>query len=148
MQGYDRHHCIQQPGCDSLNVAGLFGIGGGVFVGPLLVEMQVLPQVAFATTAVLVLFASAAAVLKFSIQSSILYSSYTCLLFLMGLVLTFVAQKLIMGESNLLNRKYCGSATTNHINNTLKLVKGRVCADCRANADHCTCPCPHLYSRC
>jgi hypothetical protein len=62
------------------------------------VEMKILPQVASATTAVLVLFGSAAAVLKFSVQKSILYTSYTLLLFLMGLVLTFVAQKVIMGE--------------------------------------------------
>eukprot|EP00611_Tribonema_gayanum_P020394 TRINITY_DN3715_c0_g1_i1.p4 TRINITY_DN3715_c0_g1~~TRINITY_DN3715_c0_g1_i1.p4 ORF type:complete len:168 (+),score=65.67 TRINITY_DN3715_c0_g1_i1:1108-1611(+) len=78
-------------------MAGLFGIGGGVFIGPLLVEMRVLPHVAAATTAVLVLFASAAAVLKFSLQGTIEYTYYTLLLFLMGLVLTFAAQKLIMG---------------------------------------------------
>ena len=63
--------------------------------------MQILPQVASATTAVLVLFASAAAVLKFSMQSTILYTSYTYLLFAMGLGLTFFAQKLIMGAYTL-----------------------------------------------
>jgi EamA domain-containing membrane protein RarD len=54
--------------------------------------------VAAATTAVLVLFASAAAVLKFSLIGTIEYTSYTLLLFLMGLVLTFIAQKLVIGE--------------------------------------------------
>ncbi|CAM9990984.1 unnamed protein product [Phaeothamnion confervicola] len=78
-------------------MAGLFGIGGGVFIGPLLVEMKVLPQVTSATTAVLVLFASAAAVVKFFVVDIIPISGYTLLLFLMGLICTFVAQKLIMG---------------------------------------------------
>ena len=49
-------------------VAALCGIGGGVLIAPLLVEMKVLPQVTSAVTAMLVLIGSAVAVLKFALQ--------------------------------------------------------------------------------
>lgn len=78
-------------------MAGTFGIGGGVFIGPLLVEMKVLPQVASATTAALVLFASAIAVIKFTLSNAIIWNSYALLFFLMGLIITYMSQYFIAG---------------------------------------------------
>lgn len=45
--------------------AGMFGIGGGIVKGPLMLEMQVLPSVASATAATMILFTSCAAVVEY-----------------------------------------------------------------------------------
>merc|ERR1712194_982722 len=47
--------------------AGLFGVGGGIVKGPLMLEMGVHPAVASATAATMTLFTSAAACASFQI---------------------------------------------------------------------------------
>ena len=49
--------------------AGLFGIGGGIIKGPLMLEMGMLPQVASATSAFMILFTSAAATIQYVPES-------------------------------------------------------------------------------
>ncbi|GAQ79300.1 hypothetical protein KFL_000280050 [Klebsormidium nitens] len=48
-------------------IAGLLGIGGGMIVGPLLLELGMLPQVTAATGAFMVLFSSSLAVAQFAL---------------------------------------------------------------------------------
>ena len=76
----------------------MFGIGGGAFAGTLLVELGLLPHVIAATTAVLVLFSAAAAVVKYSFVVTLVFNDFTILCFLLGLVITFIAQWGIVGE--------------------------------------------------
>jgi uncharacterized membrane protein YfcA len=40
--------------------AGLFGVGGGIVKGPLMLQLKVLPEVAAATSATMILFTSCA----------------------------------------------------------------------------------------
>ena len=49
--------------------AGMFGIGGGIIKGPLMLEMGMLPQVASATSAFMILFTSAAATIQYVPES-------------------------------------------------------------------------------
>jgi uncharacterized membrane protein YfcA len=41
-------------------VAGLFGLGGGIVQGPLMMQLKVLPEIAAATSATMILFTSCA----------------------------------------------------------------------------------------
>lgn len=52
-------------------VAGLLGIGGGMIVGPLLLELGVIPEVSMATSAFMILFTSSATMVQFIIIGSV-----------------------------------------------------------------------------
>jgi len=74
--------------------AGLFGIGGGIVKGPLMLEMGVLPQVASATSATMILFTSFAATACYILFGS-LTMGYAAVLFPLGLLFTIAGQLLL-----------------------------------------------------
>jgi len=74
--------------------AGLFGIGGGIVKGPLMLEMGVLPQVASATSATMILFTSFAATACYLLFGS-LTMGYAVVLFPLGLLFTIAGQLLL-----------------------------------------------------
>jgi len=74
--------------------AGLFGIGGGIVKGPLMLEMGVLPEVASATSATMILFTSFAATACYVLFGS-LNMEYVAVLFPIGLVFTLFGQLLL-----------------------------------------------------
>jgi uncharacterized membrane protein YfcA len=71
--------------------AGLFGIGGGIVKGPLMLEMGVHPQVASATSATMILYTSFTATTSF-IAFGLLTADYAIVLFLIGIAATAVGQ--------------------------------------------------------
>lgn len=71
--------------------AGMFGVGGGVVKGPLMLEMGVHPMVAAATVAVMIFFTSIAATTSY-IAFGTLKFDYGYYLFCFGLVATAVGQ--------------------------------------------------------
>jgi len=72
-------------------LAGLFGVGGGIVKGPLMLEMGIMPSVASASAAAMILFTSAAASTSF-VVFGLLHASYGALFFLLGFVCTAVGQ--------------------------------------------------------
>lgn len=71
--------------------AGMFGVGGGIVKGPLMLEMGVEPAVSAATAACMILFTSSTAALTFWLFGS-LNASYAGPLFAVGLVATYLGQ--------------------------------------------------------
>ena len=71
--------------------AGMFGVGGGLIKGPLMLQMGVHPLVAAATTAVMIMFTSTAATTMF-IAFGTLTWDYAFYLFFIGLTATVVGQ--------------------------------------------------------
>jgi len=71
--------------------AGMFGIGGGIVKGPLMLELGVHPLVASASVAVMIFFTSIAATTSFMAFGTLKWD-YGCLLFILGLVCTAVGQ--------------------------------------------------------
>jgi len=71
--------------------AGLFGVGGGIVKGPLMLEMGVLPVIASATAATMILFTSSAACLSFYLFG-MLPKQYAYAYFVLGFVCTAVGQ--------------------------------------------------------
>lgn len=71
--------------------AGLFGVGGGIVKGPLMLEMGVHPSVASATAATMILFTTSAACVSFVIFG-LLEPGYGLTFFVMGLLCTAVGQ--------------------------------------------------------
>lgn len=80
--------------------AGLFGIGGGIVKGPLMLYMGVHPLVASATVAVMIMFTSVAATTMF-IAFGTLTWDYAWYFFVIGLLATTVGQ---FGVSYLVNK--------------------------------------------
>lgn len=76
--------------------AGLFGVGGGIVKGPLMLEMGVHPMVAAATSAVMILFTTMSATTTF-IAFGTLTFDYAAYLFCFGLVATTIGQ-LVVGH--------------------------------------------------
>eukprot|EP00658_Telonema_sp_P-2_P048653 TRINITY_DN369_c0_g1_i5.p1 TRINITY_DN369_c0_g1~~TRINITY_DN369_c0_g1_i5.p1 ORF type:complete len:536 (+),score=154.29 TRINITY_DN369_c0_g1_i5:146-1609(+) len=74
--------------------AGLFGIGGGIVKGPLMLEMQVHPSVASATAAYMILFTAGAATLSYAFLGEVEWT-YAWLMFSMGVIFTLVGQLLL-----------------------------------------------------
>lgn len=72
-------------------VAGMFGVGGGIVKGPLMLEMGVLPDVAAATSATMILFTSASASLVYLSFGGI-SADYAVALLLLGFVVTLAGQ--------------------------------------------------------
>eukprot|EP01035_Chromulina_nebulosa_P017923 gene17923-23544_t len=71
--------------------AGLFGVGGGIVKGPLMLQMGVHPLVASGTSAVMIMFTSSAATTMF-IAFGTLTWDYAIFLFIVGLITTVVGQ--------------------------------------------------------
>jgi uncharacterized membrane protein YfcA len=72
-------------------IAGMFGIGGGLINGPLMVELGVLPDVASATSATMILFTSSTATVCY-IVFDILNYNYAQVLFPLGFCATLIGQ--------------------------------------------------------
>merc|ERR1712232_1432557 len=71
--------------------AGLFGVGGGIVKGPLLLEMGVRPDVTAATAATMMLFTTSAACVSFQVFG-LLEPNYGLFGFILGLACTSVGQ--------------------------------------------------------
>lgn len=74
--------------------AGMFGVGGGIVKGPLMLQMGVHPLVAAATTAVMIMFTSVAATTMF-IAFGTLTWDYAWFLFVVGLITTTIGQYIV-----------------------------------------------------
>jgi len=72
-------------------LGGLLGIGGGMIVSPLLIELGVKPTVAAATSAMAVLITSSSAMLQFLLLGYLQFD-YTFFFMAVGIVGTFVGQ--------------------------------------------------------
>jgi len=70
---------------------GLLGIGGGMIVSPLLIELGVIPTVAAATSAMAVMITSSSAMLQFLLLG-FLQIDYTVFFMLIGIIGTFIGQ--------------------------------------------------------
>jgi len=75
-------------------LGGLLGIGGGMIVSPLLLELGVKPRVAAATSALTVLVTSSSATLQFCLLSMLSYD-YMAFFMAVGVVGTFIGQTAI-----------------------------------------------------
>jgi uncharacterized membrane protein YfcA len=72
-------------------VAGLFGNGGGIVKGPLILELGVHPAVASATTACMIMFTSSTATISYMTYGRLVYD-YAFACFSLGIVATLVGQ--------------------------------------------------------
>ncbi|KAF4707298.1 hypothetical protein FOZ63_000071, partial [Perkinsus olseni] len=75
-------------------MAGLLGIGGGMVLGPLMLNLGVLPQVSTATTATLIVFTSSSAALVF-IMAGLVPWDYAVVYFSAAFVGTLVGKTII-----------------------------------------------------
>lgn len=75
--------------------AGIFGVGGGIIKGPIMLEMGVLPEVTAATSATMILFTSVSASVVF-ISLGAVPPDYGVALALLGLLFTAVGQGLVL----------------------------------------------------
>lgn len=71
--------------------AGLFGIGGGIVKGPLMLEMGIHPQVSSGTAAFMILFTAGSASVSFALFG-LLQLDYAIFFFIVGLIFTYVGQ--------------------------------------------------------
>jgi len=71
--------------------AGLFGVGGGIVKGPLMIEVGVNPLTSAATAATMILFTASAACVSFQVFG-LVESSYGLALFILGIVCTAIGQ--------------------------------------------------------
>jgi len=72
-------------------LGGLLGIGGGMIVSPLLIELGVVPTVAAATSAMAVMITSSSAMLQFLLLGFLQWD-YTLFFMFIGIVGTFIGQ--------------------------------------------------------
>ena len=72
-------------------VAGMFGIGGGIIKGPLMLALGVHPQVAAATSAAMILFTSCTATISYSSMGYLKYD-YATFCLVLGFLSTFVGK--------------------------------------------------------
>lgn len=72
-------------------LAGLFGVGGGIIKGPLMLELGVEPQVAGATASTMILFTSASAAVSFQVFG-LLKGDYGAFCFILGFSCTLLGQ--------------------------------------------------------
>ena len=75
-------------------LGGLLGIGGGMIISPLLLELQVLPRVASATSAMAVLVTSSSATLQF-LLIDMLAIDYMMFFMAIGIIGTFMGQTIV-----------------------------------------------------
>ena len=85
-------------------VAGMFGVGGGVIKGPLLLEMGLLPEVTAATTTTMILFTSGAAVVEYASFGHVPWD-YGIWVFALGFALTTVGHILMRHVVAVLGRR-------------------------------------------
>merc|ERR1712154_334418 len=85
-------------------LGGLLGIGGGMIVSPLLMELGVLPTVAAATSAMAVLITSSSAMLQFLLLGY-LDLDYTFYFMAIGIVGTFIGQTIVSHCIKMYERK-------------------------------------------
>jgi uncharacterized membrane protein YfcA len=81
--------------------AGMFGIGGGIIKGPLMLAMGVNPQVASATSACMILFTSSSNIISYTIFG-LLTQDYAIANLLIGFFFSMIVQIMILH----LGRKY------------------------------------------
>jgi len=94
IQWDDTHTVVYPMICSLAGVcAGLFGIGGGIVKGPLMLEMGVDPQVSSGTSAFMILFTAGAASVSFALFG-LLQLNYSVFFFVFGLIFTYIGQKL------------------------------------------------------
>jgi len=72
-------------------LAGLFGVGGGIVKGPLMLEMGVNPLTSAATAATMILFTTSAACVSFQVFG-LLEDTYAVAVFILGVVCTGIGQ--------------------------------------------------------
>ncbi|GMF09702.1 unnamed protein product [Phytophthora lilii] len=77
-------------------VAGMFGVGGGIITGPIMIELGIVPEVASSTTALMILYSSAAATAKFAVFKMIAWD-WALLLCAVAFVVTSASQVVILG---------------------------------------------------
>ncbi|RLN02231.1 hypothetical protein BBJ28_00000230 [Nothophytophthora sp. Chile5] len=77
-------------------VAGMFGVGGGIITGPIMIELGIVPEVASSTTALMILYSSAAATAKFAVFDMIAWD-WAALLCALAFVVTSASQVVILG---------------------------------------------------
>ncbi|EGZ15813.1 hypothetical protein PHYSODRAFT_263156 [Phytophthora sojae] len=77
-------------------VAGMFGVGGGIITGPIMIELGIVPEVASSTTALMILYSSAAATAKFAVFKMIAWD-WALLLCAVAFVVTSASQVMILG---------------------------------------------------
>lgn len=90
---WDSGNAIRYPALCALSglLAGLYGVGGGIVKGPLMLEMGVTPVVASASAATMILFTSAAASTSF-VVFGLLHPSYGVFFFVIGFSCTLLGQ--------------------------------------------------------
>jgi len=71
--------------------AGMFGIGGGIVKGPLMLEMGVDPQVSSGTAAFMIFFTAGSASVSFALFG-LLQKDYAMFFFTFGLIFTYIGQ--------------------------------------------------------
>merc|ERR1712187_998014 len=90
---WDSWNTLKYPAVCAISglLAGLFGVGGGIVKGPLMLEMGILPSVASASAAAMILFTSAAASTSF-IVFGLLHVHYGAMFFTLGFVCIALGQ--------------------------------------------------------
>mmetsp|Transcript_7424 Transcript_7424/g.16833 ORF Transcript_7424/g.16833 Transcript_7424/m.16833 type:complete len:511 (-) Transcript_7424:177-1709(-) len=90
---WNNHNTVVYPSLSIIAglVAGMFGIGGGIIKGPLMLALGVHPQVASATSACMILFTSSTSTICFLISGYLVYD-YAAFCLLLGFVSTLVGQ--------------------------------------------------------
>ena len=84
--------------------AGMFGIGGGIIKGPLMLEMGIKPAVASATCAFMILFTAATATMQYALFGA-LRPHYAAALFGVGLCGTVVGQLVVQAAIRRLKKE-------------------------------------------
>merc|ERR1719409_2525561 len=81
---WNNKNTIRYPAICTLSgvFAGLFGIGGGIVKGPLMLEMGVIPAVVSASAAAMILYTSSAACTSFAVFG-LLHVTYGALFFVL-----------------------------------------------------------------
>ncbi|KAG6597884.1 uncharacterized protein IUM83_07691 [Phytophthora cinnamomi] len=77
-------------------VAGMFGVGGGIITGPIMIELGIVPEVASSTMALMILYSSAAATAKFAVFKMVAWD-WALLLCAVAFVVTSASQVVILG---------------------------------------------------
>merc|ERR1712129_56226 len=79
---WNSHNTIKYPLLCAISglLAGLFGVGGGIVKGPLMLEMGVVPAVASASAAAMILFTAATASTSF-VVFGLLHTGYGAIFF-------------------------------------------------------------------
>merc|ERR1712129_590111 len=79
---WNSHNTIKYPLLCAISglLAGLFGVGGGMVKGPLMLEMGIQPSVASASAAAMILFTSATASTSF-VVFGLLHTGYGAIFF-------------------------------------------------------------------